>query len=71
MSEWIPVSEKLPENEENVITCDAKGYIAVSTFYASDRPNASTGSFYALDEYRVYPVAWMPLPEPYREEGDA
>ena len=64
---WIPVTEKLPEEKTAVLlSCDdmylAKlnpciGWISGNNWY----------TFSARGSYLVkYPVAWMPLPEPYK-----
>lgn len=55
--DWIPVEERLPDNNENVlVTTDmgliASGYIAHGTWITDQEPD--------------YPIAWRPLPEPYR-----
>lgn len=56
---WIPVEERLPDNNENVlVTTDmgliASGYIAHGTWITDQEPD--------------YPIAWRPLPEPYHAE---
>ena len=58
---WIPVEERLPDNNENVlVTTDmgliASGYIAHGTWITDQEPD--------------YPIAWRPLPEPYRPESE-
>ena len=58
---WIPVEERLPDNNENVlVTTDmgliASGYIAHGTWITDQEPD--------------YPIAWRPLPEPYRLEPE-
>lgn len=58
---WIPVEERLPDNNENVlVTTDmgliTSGYIAHGTWITDQEPD--------------YPIAWRPLPEPYRPESE-
>lgn len=68
---WIPVTERLPEEKTAVLlSCDdmylAKlnhciGWISGNNWY----------TFSARGSYLVkYPVAWMPLPEPYEEDKE-
>lgn len=57
-TEWIPVSEKLPE-DGTYLTCTDTGYIATIQY--------SRYMGWLLDSNIV---AWMPLPAPYRKGGD-
>ena len=56
---WIPCSERLPLKEEHkddmVLVCYGNGSIRFNTFM--------NGSW-----VRGNPIAWMPLPEPWRGE---
>ena len=64
---WIPCSERLPEEKKEVlISADGDLYIAE---YEIDH---GKGYWSEVVEYRnVTDVdAWMPLPEPYKEEND-
>ena len=65
MSEWTPISERLPENDEMMlVTCRAKnGNLSVNRAYYMDGCWHGSGSMAGV-------TAWMPLPEPYREEDE-
>ena len=60
--QWIPVSERLPEEGQGCLVCD-KGSILIDTF--TGRGNPYNWKWYVRDY-----EAWMPLLEPYREEGE-
>ena len=62
-TQWIPVSERMPDEEGEYTVCFDDGYITtVSYGMVIDRMDwelwADSGE----------PVAWMPLPEPYTKE---
>ncbi len=64
---WIPVSERLPEPDvEVLVTDDAGGLATISTdsIYESE----ATGEKEWYTSQRV--TAWMPLPEPYKPESE-
>jgi len=80
---WIPVSERLPEENGNFLTVDEHGYIhifcfvnnlkMVDDFYFFDKNNVP--GWYDYDsEFGFYQikdiVAWMPLPQPYKAESE-
>lgn len=63
---WIPCSERLPEDgtwnifsDGETISVERYKMDAIDHFFPQ-------GRWFSFDEA----VAWMPLPEPYREEGD-
>lgn len=69
---WIPCSERLPEDGENVLV----------TYKTTDKihpcqyhDDGSRNPWYSyIDQCRAHMnvvLAWMPLPEPYREDGEA
>ena len=60
---WIPCSERLPENAMNVIAQFSSGTVTELRY-------AGNGIFEGIYEYEYSTkviIAWMPLPEPYRE----
>ena len=86
VGKWVSCSERLPDEETDVIVTRTflgckdgsrgwnnhippKTYVEVAQYF--------NGEWTALsDEYKVArnrhtdPIAWMPLPEPYREGGE-
>ena len=65
---WIPCSERLPEVEGEYLTCDKKGNIHTMYHFQSNKHPFAIGD----NHPRYYPViAWMPLPEPYREDEES
>ena len=63
---WIPCSERLPKKNEQVLV-----YMFVASPYIAwhDGVNWCTEDF-TVDKDEE-PLAWMPLPEPYRKDGEA
>lgn len=60
---WVPCSERLPENAMNVIAQFSSGTVTELRY-------AGNGIFEGIYEYEYSTkviIAWMPLPEPYRE----
>lgn len=56
---WIPVSERLPEKGETVLTTDTLwNGRRVSIDWRNDEQWVRNGK---------YVIAWQPLPEPYKE----
>ena len=74
--EWIPVSEKLPENHEEVLIYLSSNRITIGLYNSHVLPlapykpigwgvNAQTAVHnFCSDDV----VAWMPLPEPYKAD---
>lgn len=80
--QWIPCSERLPERgKEVLVTRDYDGradhhkpcrYVEVASCYG-DNDDIAWCSY--SDEYKMSPrshkvIAWMPLPEPYKEDDN-
>lgn len=59
---WIACSERLPEANQKVLTCDKDGWISVNVNmpYIGVRNDFECG----------YYVAWMPLPAPYQKGSE-
>ena len=67
MSEWIPVSERLPENDMDrtlvTINCRGRKNVRSGHFFKGYFMN-DNGDIWKTTDKEV--TAWMPLPEPYR-----
>ena len=64
---WIPVSERLPEADKNVLVCTIHGSFKVArcNFYKNGT-EVSWATNDGLGERAI--THWMPLPEPPKEE---
>ena len=62
---WIPCSERLPEIGLTVLMQNTGGWMFVATYAVTPKRKywVVLEHDYALDEA----IAWMPLPEPYKE----
>ena len=71
LGQWIPCSEKLPEDESYILVSFEN---ATMPDIARYEENDEGGTFYPVDgekpysSYGIFVNAWTPLPEPYREE---
>ena len=65
VGEWIPCSERLPEEGEKVIACNKNGEIETAYFYPSEELSGAT-IWCANDVMFTNIVAWKPLPETYK-----
>ena len=71
---WIPVKERLPEEHDYkscyevadgaVLWTNEDGLVGMGYYYES------TKRWSDINDCPISVIAWMPLPEPYREDGD-
>lgn len=60
---WIPITERLPEKECKCLVTDEEGKVEIGWFCIDH-----DGEPWFSVEYTSSPtVAWMPLPEPYKD----
>lgn len=71
---WIPVSERLPEEEGKYLTTDSLGVIGITKFFSLESEDMPLDFYFwnstknCLNRYEKDDViAWMPLPEGYKE----
>ena len=57
---WIPCSERLPEQNVPVLTCDKDRWMSVNI----NMPYKGAKNDFECGYY----LAWQPLPQPYREQ---
>lgn len=67
VSEWIPCSERLPSENEEVLVCDKDGTMEVCDLETFGRGVGLKWTDKNGYECWLDVVAWMPLPKPYGE----
>lgn len=71
VSEWIPCSERLPSEYEEVLVCDKDGTMEVCDLETFGRGVGLKWTDKNGYECWLDVIAWMPLPKPYGErEGE-
>lgn len=66
ISQWIPVSERLPNINDSYVIATCKDNIVRRLFYSHDTKDwwcEEIDYYYPID----FVVAWMPWPEPYKK----
>lgn len=61
-TDWIPCEERLPENDEDVLV-----QMEDDSMMVDFRAASSSGWFWADND--DLPIAWQPLPAPYKKGG--
>ena len=65
--QWIPVSEKLPEEDVPVLV-QKNCSCLVDGHYGRAVGEYNGFKYWTVeDDFYAEPIAWMPLPEPYKE----
>lgn len=74
-AEWIPCSERLPSDDGRYLVCMAWEYDNMEVLRWADGWNCHRGYDGKISRESeidgVDIIAWMPLPKPYREDGEA
>ena len=71
--QWIPVTERLPERNESVLLCmKSRSSRTGMCIQTGSYDNGfwfiqGAAGYESLATFEFYVLAWMPLPEPYRE----
>lgn len=71
LGQWIPCSERMPDDESYILV-SFENYTMPDI--ARYEENDEGGTFYSggdeksYSSYGIFVNAWMPLPEPYKEE---
>ena len=64
---WIPVSEQLPEDEQEVLFSTKTGRVHLGRYYNDNSANQWYSSLDKMRAWNNVVNAWMPLPEPYKD----
>lgn len=66
-AEWISCSKRLPSEKDGQVLVTKRSEVRIAT-YSEFSDTWYIGEMYAVGGED--PIAWMPLPKPYREDGD-
>ena len=65
--QWIPCSERFPENDERVLVCGERGGIAIARYSENnDFFGDCYHIFWTNGNKIIKAIAWMPLPAPWK-----
>ena len=65
---WIPVSERLPEDEQEILFSTKTGRVHSGKYHDDDSANQWYSHKDKCRAWNNVVSAWMPLPEPYKGE---
>lgn len=65
---WIPCSEKLPEDEQEILFSTKTGRVHSGKYHDDDSANQWYSHRDKCRAWNNVVTAWMPLPEPYQSE---
>ena len=65
--QWIPVSEQLPEDEQEVLFSTKTGRVHLGRYHNDNSVNQWYSSLDKMRAWNNIVNAWMPLPEPYKD----
>ena len=73
--EWIPCSERLPEEEGDYLVTLENGVVKILGYSTTQRTTYPKGFYYIKNGFSWRQeqnpvVAWMPLPEPWKRVDD-
>lgn len=70
-AEWIPCSERLPDIGNRCLVTLSNNVVAIGTLHNEDDKRWHLEPASMMIAYHGDSVtAWMPLPKPYREDGE-
>ncbi len=69
--QWIPISERLPKEDEDVLITDEDGDVYIAYYDRNDWTWSEDPKIeWYTGDFRADPVAWMPLPKAYEGEEE-
>lgn len=68
--EWIPRSERFPERDEIVLVSFKTGIVQICKYLDDGSENPWWSYIDDCCAWNNTVDAWMPLPDPYKKEGD-
>ena len=68
--EWIPVTERLPEDEQEILFSTKTGRVHSGKYHDDDSANQWYSHKDKCRAWNNVVSAWMPLPDVYREDGE-